>query len=34
MDERAVMRTAAAAARKIWEIGELRGILPARPMLG
>ena len=34
MDEGAVMRTAAAAARKIWEIGEKRGILPARPMQG
>jgi hypothetical protein len=29
MDEDAVMRTAAGAARKIWEIGEKRGILPA-----
>ena len=34
LDEGAVMRSAAAAARKIWEIGEKRGILPARPMRG
>jgi len=31
MDEAAVMKSAAAAARKIWAIGEQRGILPARP---
>ena len=34
MDEDVVMRTAAAAARKIWEIGEKRGILPKPPMQG
>ena len=34
MDEDAVMRTAAAAARKIWAIGEKRGILPAPPQQG
>ncbi|CAN0498742.1 unnamed protein product, partial [Phaeothamnion confervicola] len=32
MDEGEIMRTAATAARKIWEIGEKRGILPAPPM--
>ena len=32
MDEAAVMRTAAGAARKIWAIGEARGILPASPL--
>lgn len=30
MDEGAVMKVAAGAARKIWEIGERRGILPSR----
>jgi cytosine/adenosine deaminase-related metal-dependent hydrolase len=34
MDEDAVMRTAAGAARKIWEIGEKRGILPAPSLHG
>lgn len=34
MDEGAVMRTAAGAARKIWEIGEKRGILPAPALQG
>jgi cytosine/adenosine deaminase-related metal-dependent hydrolase len=34
MDEDAVMRTAAGAARKIWEIGEKRGILPAPALQG
>ena len=34
MDEGAVMRTAAASARNIWEIGEKRGILPTPPMRG
>ena len=33
-DEAAIMRTAAGAARKIWEIAERRQILPPRPVLG
>ena len=31
MDEDKVMRTAAAGARKIWQVAEARGILPAIP---
>ena len=33
MDETAVMRTAAGAARKIWALAEARGILPGAPVL-
>ncbi len=33
MDEAAVMRTAAGAAKKIWALAEARGILPGAPVL-